>query len=131
MRHSAIRLDGRTGLKTLAAVYRLAATVLSTDTGPMHIAAALGTPVVALFGPTAPWRTGPHGKEHTVLRIPLNCSPCFRKRCLTTQYEAMACMNRITADQVVDAVLRKANSILTSRGPKQRLLFPDRLCRSR
>ena len=50
MKHSAIRLDGRTSLKTLAAVYRMACAVISTDTGPMHIAAAVGTPVVALLG---------------------------------------------------------------------------------
>jgi heptosyltransferase I len=109
MTHTAIRLDGRTSLKTLAAVYRRACAVISTDTGPMHIAAAVGTPVVALFGPTAPWRTGPHGKQHTVLRVGLECSPCFRKRCLTTQNEELACMKRLTVDQVVAAALRKAN----------------------
>ena len=110
MRHCAIRLDGCTSLKTLAAVYRLACAVISTDTGPMHLAAAVGTPVVALFGPTAPWRTGPYGKEHTVLRVGLDCSPCFRKHCLTTRYEPMACMHRITVDQVVEAVIRKADA---------------------
>jgi heptosyltransferase I len=107
MKQSALRFDGRTTLKTLAAVYRMACAVISTDTGPMHLAAAVETPVVALFGPTAPWRTGPHGIEHTVLRVGLDCSPCFRKRCLTTRYEAMACMRRITVDSVVEAVLRK------------------------
>ncbi len=107
MKHSVLRFDGRTSLKTLAAVYRTACAVISTDTGPMHLAAAVGTPVVALFGPTAPWRTGPHGTEHTVLRAGLDCSPCFRKRCLTTRHEAMACMRRITVDRVVEAVLRK------------------------
>ncbi len=110
MAHAAIRFDGRTSLKTLAAVYRMACAVVSTDTGPMHIAAAVGTPVVALFGPTAPWRTGPHGKQHTVLRAGLDCSPCFRKRCMTTEYEELACMRRLTVDQVVDAVLRKAHA---------------------
>ncbi|HEX9910236.1 MAG TPA: glycosyltransferase family 9 protein, partial [Desulfatiglandales bacterium] len=57
-----VRLDGRTSLKVLAAVYRSACVVVTTDTGPMHLAAAVGTPVVALFGPTAPWRTGPYGE---------------------------------------------------------------------
>jgi heptosyltransferase I len=108
MTHPAIRLEGRTSLKTLAAIHRLASVVLSTDTGPMHIAAAVGTPVVALFGPTAPWRTGPYGREHTVLRVGLDCSPCFRRRCLTARYEEMACMRRLTVDQVVEAVLQTA-----------------------
>lgn len=103
---SVTRLDGRTTLKVLAAVYRLASVVVSTDTGPMHLAAAVGTPVVALFGPTAPWRTGPYGKGHVVLRAGVGCSPCFSRSCKTTDLEPMACMNRITVEQVVDAVTR-------------------------
>jgi len=105
-----IRFDGKTSLKTLAALYRRARVVLSTDTGPMHVAAAVGTPVVALFGPTAPWRTGPYGGQHTVLRAGVGCSPCFKKRCLTKDYEEKACLRRITVDQVVAAVLEKVEA---------------------
>ena len=101
------RLDGRTGLMTLAAVYRRAQVVVTTDSGPMHLAAAVGTPVVALFGPTAPWRTGPYGNTHIVLRANLNCSPCFKKTCLTTRYEDRACMKRLAVDHVAQAVLEK------------------------
>lgn len=101
-----MRLDGQTTLKVLAAVYRAATVVVSTDTGPMHLAAAVGTPVVALFGPTAPWRTGPYGKEHQVLRAGVGCSPCFSRSCKTAELEPMACMNRITVDQVAEAVAR-------------------------
>ena len=104
LRSPAVRLDGRTSLKVLAAVYRSARVVVTTDTGPMHLAAAVGTPVVALFGPTAPWRTGPYGEGHVVLRVGVSCSPCFSKSCKTTEFEPMACMNRITVEQVVDAV---------------------------
>jgi 3-deoxy-D-manno-octulosonic-acid transferase/heptosyltransferase-1 len=100
------RLDGRTTLKVLAAVYRTASVVVSTDTGPMHLAAAVGTPVVALFGPTAPWRTGPYGQGHVVLRAGVSCSPCFSRSCKTGEFEPMACMNRIKVEQVVDAVTR-------------------------
>jgi heptosyltransferase-1 len=105
---SVIRLDGRTTLKALAAVYRTASVVVSTDTGPMHLAAAVGTPVVALFGPTAPWRTGPYGQGHVVLRAGVSCSPCFSRCCKTAEFEPMACMNRITVKQVVEAVARLA-----------------------
>ena len=101
------RLDGKTSLNTLAALYRRAQVVVTTDSGPMHLAAALGTPVVALFGPTAPWRTGPYGPNHVVLRAGLTCSPCFKKQCLTTLYEERACMKRLTVDQVAHAVLGK------------------------
>jgi heptosyltransferase-1 len=103
---SVIRLDGRTTLKVLAAVYCSATVVVSTDTGPMHLAAAVGTPVVALFGPTAPWRTGPYGEGHVVLRAGVSCSPCFSKSCKTKEIEPMACMNRLSAEQVVEAVAR-------------------------
>ena len=101
------RLDGKTSLHTLAALYRRAQVVVTTDSGPMHLAAAVGTPVVALFGPTAPWRTGPYGGNHVVLRMDLACSPCFKKQCLTTLYEDRACMRRLSVDRVADAVLQK------------------------
>lgn len=101
------RLDGLTRLKVLAEICRLARVVLTTDTGPMHLAAAMGTPVIALFGPTAPWRTGPHGPHHEVLRVPLDCSPCFKRRCHTRTYEPHACMLRLDPDIVAAAVLRR------------------------
>lgn len=87
-------LAGRTSLAELAALIKKARLAVTTDTGPMHLAAALGTPVVALFGPTAPWRTGPFGEGHEVLRLALACSPCFKKhcpepRCLTDLAPAM------------------------------------------
>ncbi len=76
-----INLAGRTSLAELAALLKQARLAVTTDTGPMHLAAALGTPVVALFGPTAPWRTGPMGLGHEVVRLALPCSPCFRRQC--------------------------------------------------
>lgn len=99
MRSAALNIAGRTTLKTLAAVYRQADLVVSTDTGPMHLAAAAGVPVVALFGPTAPWRTGPYGPNHRIVRVPMACSPCFKRRCATT-----ACMGAITVDEVMGAI---------------------------
>ena len=101
---SVIRLEGQTSLKVLAAVYRSAGVVVSTDTGPMHLAAAVGTPVVALFGPTAPWRTGPYGQGHRVLRAGVSCSPCFSRSCKAKDFEPMACMKRITVEQALDGV---------------------------
>lgn len=76
-----LNLAGRTSLAELAAVLKKAQLAVTTDTGPMHLAAALGTPVAALFGPTAPWRTGPFGEGHEVVRLALDCSPCFQRRC--------------------------------------------------
>ena len=101
------RLDGKTSLKTLAAIYRRTQVLITTDSGPMHLAAAVGTSVVALFGPTAPWRTGPYGQNHAVLRAAIHCSPCFKKECLTTEYEKQACMKRISVDEVERAVMEQ------------------------
>ncbi len=74
-------LCGKTSLLELAALLKRARLIITVDTGPMHLAAALGKKVVALFGPTAPWRTGPFGSGHRILRLGLSCSPCFRKTC--------------------------------------------------
>ena len=101
------RLDGKTDLQTLAAIYRRTQVLVTTDSGPMHLAAAVGTSVIALFGPTAPWRTGPYGQNHTVLRAGITCSPCFKKQCLTTEYEERACMKRLSVDEVARAVLQR------------------------
>ena len=99
MKGRALNLAGHTTLKMLAALYEKTVLVISTDTGPMHLAAAMETPVVAIFGPTAPWRTGPYGSGHRVVRADPECSPCFKRQC-----ETMDCMHQISVDQVFDAV---------------------------
>jgi len=67
-------------LLDLAYLYKKAQLVITTDSGPMHLAAAMETPVIALFGPTDPARTGPYGTGHTIIRTELSCSPCFLKK---------------------------------------------------
>ena len=98
MKTEAINLGGRTTLRELAYLYRQAALVITTDSGPMHLAAAVGTPLVALFGPTDPLRTGPYGPGHRVIRLGLACMPCFRKRC-----ETRRCMKEIAVGDVLTA----------------------------
>lgn len=99
MKTNPVNLAGRTTLKELACLYADCQGLVTTDTGPMHIAAAMGCRVVALFGPTAPWRTGPYGDGHRVIRIPVGCSPCFKRRC-----GFMACMKDIAVEEVFSAV---------------------------
>lgn len=101
MTSSGVDLTGKTSLKTLAALYERADMLISTDTGPMHLGAAVNTPVVALFGPTAPWRTGPMGENHQIIRANLPCSPCFKRQCSTCD-----CMKQIRVDKVLEAVDR-------------------------
>ena len=97
-----LNLAGQTDLRRLAALFSLADLVITPDTGPMHLAAAVQAPLVALFGPTAPWRTGPYGEGPTVLRKEIPCSPCFRKTCPTRE-----CLDRITVEEVLRAAEEK------------------------
>jgi 3-deoxy-D-manno-octulosonic-acid transferase/heptosyltransferase-1 len=103
MTQPALDLSGRTRLTTLAALYRRARLVVSTDTGPMHLAAAVGTPVAAVFGPTAPWRTGPFGPGHAVVRLGPECSPCFKRICPRGDH---LCMAGLGVDAVLEGIER-------------------------
>lgn len=94
-----LNLAGLISLKELAYLYTRCTLAVTTDTGPMHMAAAMGCPVVALFGPTSPLRTGPYGEGHQVIRTGIECSPCFKKRC-----DHMSCMKEIGVEQVFEAV---------------------------
>lgn len=94
----ALNLAGRTGLRELACLFAGADLVLSVDSGPLHLACAAGAPAVALFGPTAPWRTGPFGPRTAVVRKELACSPCYaRKSCPRGHHR---CMRDITVEDV-------------------------------
>ena len=102
MRRHALNTAGMFNLKELAFLLGSVDLMITPDTGPMHIASAMGTPVVAIFGPTAPWRTGPYGDDHKVLRSNTPCSPCFKKECDTKE-----CMAEITVDRVFASVKEK------------------------
>jgi len=113
MRASSVSLAGSTSLKELAVLYGQSAVLITTDTGPMHLAAAMGTPVVALFGPTAPWRTGPFGEGHQIVRSASPCSPCFKRRC---DEHCCRCMTDIHVPVVLDAARRILGPPLPSGG---------------
>jgi len=104
MRTVPLDLGGRTSIKELIALLRRLRMFITNDSGPMHLAAALGTPVVALFGPTDPARTGPYGAGHTVLRSGVPCSPCFSRRCANAV--AMECLTAIHPQQVIESVMK-------------------------
>ena len=92
-------LSGETRLPDLVGVLRRLRLLVTNDSGPMHIAAALGTPVVAIFGPTD-WReTGPTGERHRLVRGEAECSPCLLRECPIDH----RCMTRVSVDRVLDA----------------------------
>lgn len=99
----ALSVAGGTSLPELVGLMRTARCVVTNDSGPMHIAAALDIPVVAIFGPTSPARTGPYGQRHAILKSERDCAPCFKRRCADVQ-----CMRDIT----VDMVLAKTKGLL-------------------
>ena len=98
----AISLAGKTSLKELIGIMRDAKFVVSNDSGPMHIAAALGIPVFAIFGPTDPAKTGPYGKGHTIIKAGAPCAPCFQRTCDDSQ-----CMKSVSADKVFEIIKSK------------------------
>jgi ADP-heptose:LPS heptosyltransferase len=94
---NAVDLTGQTSLRHLTALLEGAALVIANDSGPMHIAAALGRPLVALYGPTNPQRTGPYARSDSVLRLDIMCSPCYSRRC-----RHQSCLQWLTAEAVLD-----------------------------
>lgn len=100
-----VDLVGRTSLTELGAVLQRCKLVVSADTGPLHLATAVGTPVIALFGAADPERTGPVGKGHVVLTAGgLSCVPCRSRSCSHTPH--MECMQRISVADVMEAAIR-------------------------
>jgi heptosyltransferase-1 len=97
-------LSGRTNLRQLAAALAECAVVVSADTGPLHLAVAVGTPVVALFGATNAARTGPYGGRNIVLNMHLSCSPCYRNPTCNGRVD---CMKAITPEMALAAVEEK------------------------
>jgi len=94
-------LAGRTTLRQLTAILDACAAVVCNDSGPMHIAAALGRPTVALFGPTDATRTGPYSPAARVLTRSLECAPCRRRVCPLGHH---ACLRELPAEQVFQAL---------------------------
>lgn len=99
-----IDLTGRTDIQLLGAVLKRCAVFVTNDTGAMHVGAAVGVPVVAIFGPTDPKTTSPVG-QHALLRHPVPCSPCLLRECPIDH----RCMTGITVDHVFTEVAKRYN----------------------
>ena len=102
-----INVAGKTTLLELCELLRACRLLLTNDTGPMHLAGALGTPVVAIFGSTSAELTGPLGAAVTIVNEPVECSPCYLRECPID----FRCMRRITVEQVTNAVLKQLATV--------------------
>lgn len=115
-----IMLSGRTTIRELLAVIKRCAIFMTNDTGPMHVAQALGVPVVAIFGSTDPEATGPVGQTHGVVRSPVRCAPCLLRACPIDH----RCMMGVSVEQVVEV----GNSQLANKADSCSTLHSGRGC---
>lgn len=108
-RSAVSNVAGRTSLRELIGLLKSSKVLLTNDTGPMHVAAALGTPVVVPFGSTSPELTGPGlpgGSQHRLMKSDAPCSPCFLRECPID----FRCMDGISVERVVESVLEVAKT---------------------
>lgn len=101
-----VNLAGETNLKQLAAVLQSADVMLTNDSGPMHLAAGLGTPVLGIFTATNAVRSGPPGSAHELVGTELSCAGCYKKRCRYRGKKKMACLEEVSTDRVWQAFQR-------------------------
>jgi len=94
-----LNLCGITGLRENLSVYRAANLFFGVDSGPMHMAAAVKVPVIALFGPTDERKWGPWGEGHAVISKRLSCHPCKPHKCMNH-----ACMDKISVEDVISVI---------------------------
>jgi ADP-heptose:LPS heptosyltransferase len=102
----AINLAGETTLKQLAVLMGAAEAVVSNDSGPMHLAAAMGTPVVGIFTCTSPILSGPAGSSHELISTAVPCAASYHKRCPLHGPSHLACLAEVPVDRVWNALLR-------------------------
>jgi len=98
-----VNFAGETTLGQLMGLIKECSLLVTNDSGPMHLAAALAVPQVAIFGSTSDIATGPLSEAAEVVRVPADCSPCFLRECPTD----FRCMIGISASQVIDAAERR------------------------
>lgn len=107
-----INVAGKTNLTELCELLKFCRLLLTNDTGPMHLADALGTPLVAVFGSTSAPLTGPTGKHSRVINVPVECNPCFLRECPID----FRCMQAITPEMVSAAVIKLWNETEKTHG---------------
>ena len=92
-------LIGKTSVRQMMAVLAASSLMITNDSGPMHVAAAFGVPMVAIFGPTDHTTTSPWGTRSQIVRHPVECSPCMLRQCPIDH----RCMERVTVEDVMSA----------------------------
>ena len=109
-----LRADGKFGLLGSSVLFSQASVLVTGDSGPMHLAAAVELPSVSLLGPTNPLRTGPYCPDSIVLQERMECQPCYAKRC-PLQLTPSGCWYRLTVHMVLRAVQAQLSLPATER----------------
>jgi heptosyltransferase II len=120
MRGRAFNLVGATPIGELSALLSNCDLFIGNDSGAMHVAGAVGLPVIGIFGPTDPEGTRPMTSRFTLIREPVDCSPCFLRRCPIDH----RCMTRIAVERVFDAA---RSSLLSAHSMKTQVIWSQRL----
>ena len=102
-----LNLAGKTTIRELIAWIAICSVVLTNDSGPMHLADSLGTPLIALFGSTSPHLTGPFHQRNHIIQKNIHCSPCFKRTCPIGR----PCMEKIEVDEVIEAILKQLRTV--------------------
>ena len=100
MRTASLNVIGETNVRQMMAILAASYLMVTNDSGPMHVAAAFGVPIVAIFGPTDHTTTSPWGSRARIVRHPVECSPCLLRQCPIDH----RCMQRVTVADVMSAV---------------------------
>lgn len=119
MKYPCLNLCGQTNLRDAISIIECLDFFVTNDSGLMHVAAALGISLVAVFGSTNPITTGPCSEQSSIVRVPAPCSPCLKKRCPRDH----VCMNAVSPDMVFDAV----NKMFRSRAKSHSQLVLSRV----
>ncbi|MBS0204430.1 MAG: glycosyltransferase family 9 protein [Planctomycetes bacterium] len=104
--HRVLNLAGQTSLKQLSALLARVELVVSNDSGPMHLAAGLGTPTLGLFTCTSPTRSGPAGTQHELVSTTVACAASYCKRCPHQGTAQLACLTELDVERVWHALQR-------------------------
>lgn len=118
MKHPAVIVAGKTTVRMMMALIARCRLFITNDSGPMHIASALGVPVVAVFGPTNPDATSPAGADDLIVRNKVDCAPCTHRECPIDH----RCMTGVSSEEVVEAAERQWSRL----GRRKIAVFLDR-----
>lgn len=113
----ALNTAGHLNLESMAQLCRESLLVISNDSGPLHVAAAMGTPIVGFFGPETPVLYGPVGKGHLVFHQSLSCSPCInieQSKHLKCWHPSPICQERTSVEQAFEAICTAYDGVLSA-----------------